>query len=68
MYKNDRVPTSFIVEQSHFVACSLALFFFLVLLGDRLFLGLMMMMMIMIMNSRHAKKFPQDCLNSMISF
>ena len=45
MYKNDRISTSFTVEKSHFVECSLAFFFFLVLLGDRLFLGLMMMMM-----------------------
>ena len=35
MYKNDRISTSFTVEQSHIVACSLAFFFFLELLGDR---------------------------------
>ena len=29
MYKNDRISTSFTVEQSHYVACSRAFFFFL---------------------------------------
>ena len=42
---DDRMSTHFTVEQSHFVAHSRAFFFFLVLLGDRLFLGLMRMRM-----------------------